>query len=327
MSVNFIRGIENYPVNKDRQTIVTIGTYDGIHLGHQEILKLVMSESKKSGCEAALVTFHPHPKVLVAPEHIPLLLTSLEEKTKFIPDFFDGNVLIMNFSEELQSLTASEFVQSIIVEKLKAKKLIVGYDHAFGKDRSGNIDELKRLGEKFKFDVEVVGPVHYKEKAVSSSRIRKAILKNDYQEALKMLGHHYAIYGKVERGLGLGRKLGYPTANVCYSMRKLLPVEGVYACWAEIGDEVKNGMMFIGKNHFNPQQRITVEANLFDFDKDIYDQDIIVYPTHFVRENRKFESTDLLVEQIKKDKLNVMNILKQEKENDDEQRAKSSTHQ
>ncbi len=326
MSVNFIKGIENYPVDQDRRTIVTIGTYDGIHLGHQEILKLVMSESKKSDSEAILVTFQPHPKVFVAPEHIPLLLTSLEEKRKFIPHFFDGNVLIMDFTEKLQSLTASEFVESVLVKTLHAKKLIVGYDHAFGKDRTGNIEELKSLGKQFDFDVEVVGPVLYNDKAVSSSRIRKTILKNEYQEALRMLGHHYAIYGKVERGLGLGRKLGYPTANVCYNMRKLLPVEGVYACWAEVGDEVKNGMMFIGKNHFNPQERITVEANLFDFDRDIYDQDIIVYPTHFVRANRKFESTDLLVEQIKKDKINVMNILKQEKQNGDGQRAQSSTH-
>ncbi len=312
MSVNFIRGIENYPVDQDRHTIVTIGTYDGIHLGHQEILKLVMSESQKSNSEAILVTFHPHPKVFVAPEHIPLLLTSLEEKRKFIPDFFKGKVLTLDFTEKLQSLTAAEFVETVLVKTLNAKKLIVGYDHAFGKDRSGNIEELKRLGKKFNFEVEVVAPVHYKDKPVSSSRIRKAILRNDFQEAQKMLGHHYAIYGKVERGLGLGRKLGYPTANVCYNMRKLLPVEGVYACWAEIGDEVKNGMMFIGKNHFNPQLRITVEANLFDFDRDIYDQDIIVYPTHFIRENRKFDSTDTLVEQIKKDKINVLNILKQE---------------
>lgn len=326
MSVNFIRGIENYPVDSNRQTIVTIGTYDGIHLGHQAILDLVMKESQSTGNEAILVTFHPHPKVLVAPEHIPLLLTSLEEKRKFIPDFFDGNVLIMNFSEKVQSLTATEFVESVLVKTLNAKKVIVGYDHAFGKNRDGNIDALKGLGIKYNFEVIVVDPVMYREKAVSSSRIRKAILDNHYQEALQMLGHHYAIYGKVERGLGLGRKLGYPTANVCYDIRKLLPLEGVYACWAQVGDVERDGMMFIGKNHFNPQKRITVEANLFDFDEDIYDQDIIVYPTHFIRENQKFDSTNLLVEQIKKDKINVINTLKQEKENVNGQRAKSSNY-
>lgn len=325
MSVEFIRGIENYSQDPENRTIVTIGTFDGIHRGHQEILKRVVSESRKVGSEAILVTFHPHPKVLVAPEQIPLLLTSLEEKGKFIPDFFEGKVLILNFTDELKNQTAEEFVKSLLVDTLRVKKVIVGYDHAFGKNRAGHIDELKQFGSKYDFDVEIVGPVLYNELPISSSRIRKAIQSNDYREALKMLGHHYAIYGTVERGLGLGRRLGYPTANVSYDMRKLLPVEGVYACWAEVGDECKNGMMFIGKNHFNPQQRITVEANLFDFDRDIYDEEIIVYPTHFIRENQKFDSTDLLVEQIKKDKENVLRILKQEKkENVDGQRAKSS---
>lgn len=326
MSVEFIRGKENFLKDPSRQTIVTIGTFDGIHRGHQEILKLVMSESRKSGSEAILVTFHPHPKVLVAPEHIPLLLTSLEEKGKFIPDFFDGKVLIMDFSDDLKNQTAEEFVKTLLVDTLHAKKLIVGYDHAFGKNRTGHIDELKEFGLKYGFDVEVVNPVLYNKKPISSSRIRKAILDNKYQEALTMLGHHYAIYGTVERGLGLGRRLGYPTANISYNMRKLLPAEGVYACWAQIGDECKDGMMFIGKNHFNPQQRITVEANLFDFDRDIYDEEMIVFPTHFIRPNQKFDSTDLLVKQIKKDKENVIRILNQEKENVAGQRAKSSNY-
>lgn len=326
MSVEFFKGIEDYKSDPAEETVVTIGTFDGIHKGHQEILRKVMDESKRSGRKAILVTFHPHPRVVVAPEHIPLLLTTLEEKGKFIPHFFDGSVLIMKFSDELKNQTAEEFIKTLLVDTLNAKKVIVGYDHAFGKDRSGSIEVLKKFGDLYNYDVEVVAPVMYKEKAVSSSRIRNAIIANDYKEALTMLGHHYAIAGTVERGLGLGRRLGYPTANVSYGMRKLLPAEGVYACWAQIGDEEKDGMMFIGKNHFNPQKRITVEANLFDFDKDIYDQEIIVYPTHFIRENRKFDSTDTLVEQIKKDKIEVLNIINEETENVNEQRAKSSTN-
>ena len=326
MNVEFIRGNENYSRKDQRNTIVTIGTFDGIHRGHQEILKRVVSESKKSDLDAVLVTFHPHPRVLVAPEQIPLLLTSLEEKGKFIPDFFEGTVLILDFSDELKNQTAEEFIKTLLVDTLQAKKVIVGYDHAFGKNRSGNIDALKQFGSKYDFDVEVVGPVLDAEKPISSSRIRTAILNGEYRQAITMLGHHYAIFGTVERGLGLGRRLGYPTANVSYDMRKLLPVEGVYACWAEIGDESFDGMMFIGKNHFNPQQRITVEANLFDFDRDIYDEEITVYPTHFIRKNQKFDSTALLVEQIEKDKKEVMRILKQENENVDGQRAKSSNY-
>lgn len=315
MSVLFINGVENYPKADRQEAVVTLGTFDGIHLGHQAILKKVMQKNQGNGLQPVLVTFYPHPRVLVAPESIPLLLTTREEKEKFIPDFFDGRVLFLNFNEELMKMEAEQFVKDILVDTLGAKTVIVGYNHAFGKNRKGNTDELKRLGQIYNFEVEVVGPVVCDEQNVSSTRIRTDLLEGRFDDAVKLLGHHYAIYGQVERGLGLGRKLGYPTANVDYSMRKLLPPEGVYACWAQVEGEDHSGMMFIGKNHFNPQKRITVEANLFDFDRDIYDQYITVYPTHFIRENRVFDSTDKLVEQIELDKKEVLNIITKEFEN------------
>jgi riboflavin kinase/FMN adenylyltransferase len=324
--MNFIRGLNNYPLGSPKKSLITIGTFDGIHKGHQVILKKVMDESRQYDLEPVLITFHPHPKVVVTPENIPLLLTALEEKKQFIPHFFDGNVLVMDFNEQLMNLSAELFVKEVLIDKLNVSKVIVGYDHAFGKNRSGGINELKDFADKYKFDIEVIGPVMYKDEAISSSRIRKATLNNDYEEALEMLGHDYAIFGTVERGIGLGRRLGYPTANVAYDIRKLLPPEGVYACWAQIDGEEKDGMMFIGKNHFNPQKRITVEANLFDFDRDIYNREITVYATRFVRPNQKFETTEELVEQIKKDKEKVIEIIKKEKDNVVEQRSKSSNY-
>lgn len=324
--MEFIHGIANYPKATSQQAVVTIGTFDGIHRGHQAILKRVMEANNGNGYQPVLITFHPHPKVLVAPEHIPLLLTTTEEKKKFIPHFFNGRVLTLSFDEKLKEMTAEEFVKNILVETVGAKKVIVGYDHAFGKNRSGTIEALTALGKTYGFTVEVVGPVMDQNTAVSSSRIRKAMLDNRYDKAIRMLGHHYAIYGAVERGLGLGRRLGYPTANVAYNMRKLLPPEGVYACWAQVDNEEKFGMMFIGKNHFNPQKRITVEANLFDFDRDIYDHEIIVYPNHFIRENRKYDSTDELVEQIKNDKKAVLQIIDKETEDGFKQRTKSPNY-
>ena len=324
--MEFIHGIENYPKARSQQAVVTIGTFDGIHRGHQAILKRVMQLNDGNKYEPVLVTFHPHPKVLVAPEHIPLLLTTSEEKKKFIPHFFDGKVLTLQFDDQLMEMSAEEFVKKILVETVGASKAIVGYDHAFGNNRSGTIEMLKQFGDRYDFEVEVVGPVKDGDEIVSSSVIRKAMLTNQYEKAIHLLGHQYAIYGKVERGLGLGRKLGYPTANVAYNMRKLLPPEGVYACWAQIDDEERFGMMFIGKNHFNPQQRVTVEANLFDFDRDIYDQEIIVYPTTFIRNNRKYDSTEKLVEQIKLDKNNVLQLIHKESEDDFKQRAKSSNY-
>ena len=147
---------------------------------------------------------------------------------------------------------------------------------------------------------------------------------DDFSGALQMLGHHYAIFGTVERGIGLGRRIGYPTANVRYGPRKLLPRDGVYSCYVSAAGECKSGMMFIGKNHFNPQDRISVEANIFDFDRDIYDEEILVFPTQYVRDNRKFESTDKLVEQLAIDKNNVLRIIEKESKDADKQGAKST---
>jgi len=325
--MKFIRGLGNYTGGLNKKSLITIGTFDGIHKGHQVILRKVMEESERFNLEPILVTFHPHPKVVVMPENIPLLLTTLEEKEQFISHFYNGNVLVLDFTEKLMNLSAESFVKEILIDKLNVAKVIVGYDHAFGKNRCGGIKELQNLGDIYKFDVEVIDPVMYKEKAISSSRIRNATLNNEYEEALKMLGHDYAIYGTVERGIGLGRRLGYPTANVAYDIRKLLPPDGVYTCWAQIDNEEKDGMMFIGKNHFNPQKRITVEANLFDFDRDIYDNQITVYPRRFIRPNKKFGTTEELVEQIGKDKEKVLEIIKKERDNVIEQRTKSSNYQ
>lgn len=293
--------------------IATIGTFDGIHRGHREIFRRVREQSEQQNARAVLITFHPHPRVVVTPNNVPLLLTTIEEKEKFIPDFFDGKVLVLDFNEDLKNMPAERFVRDILVDRVGIRKLIVGYDHALGRNREGNIPALRQMGSALGFEVEVVDPVVLDGQPVSSSRIRRALAENHFDEAIRLLGHEYAIYGTVERGIGLGRKLGYPTANVAYNSRKLLPYEGVYACYAQLGDEEFDGMMFIGRNHFNPEARVTVEANLFHFDRDIYGKEIIVYPTRHVRMNQRFDSTDALVAQIVKDKEVVLNILKQEK--------------
>jgi len=315
LSIRLTKGIENYSRNSERSSIVTIGTFDGIHLGHQEILRRVMIAREDSGNESILVTFHPHPRMLVTPDNVPLLLTTIEEKEQFIPNFFEGDVLVLDFNTKLQNMSAERFVKEILLDKLKMKKLIVGYDHAFGKNRGGSIVQLNELGAELDFKVEVVGPVLYEGQRISSSQIRRAMTDGRFDDVLKYLGHPYAIYGTVEKGIGLGKKLGYPTANIKYNTRKLLPAQGVYACRALVDDTRYNGMMFIGTNHFNPQKQISVEANLFDFQSDIYGKDIHVCPTSFIRENRRFDSTDALVRQIEKDKKEVLKINEMEKTN------------
>lgn len=308
MTTTFVHSITDV-VRSEAGVVATLGTFDGIHRGHQAIFDRVRQVSRSTGSSAVLITFDPHPRFVVSPQDAPLLLTTTPEKGKFIPCFFEGQVLVLPFTRDLMNLSAEEFVRQILVEGLGVKTVIVGYDHAFGKNRSGNIAELRRLAGIFGFQVEVVDPVLVDGKPVSSTRIRNAILENRYPEAVQLLGHEYAIYGSVERGIGLGRKLGYPTANVAYSPTKLLPPEGVYACWVQVDGEDKSGMMFIGKNHFNPSKRVTVEANLFEFDRDIYDHEIVVYPTEFVRENQWFPNTAELVDQIEKDKAIILDII------------------
>lgn len=309
MTTTFIHGLDQFPQAAPRSTVVTLGTFDGIHRGHQAIFGRVKEVAKSDNLAPVLITFDPHPRTVVTPDNIPMLLTSIEEKMKFVPCFFEGQVLIIEFNEALRNMSAEEFVRNILVDRIGVRRLVVGYDHGLGKDRGGDISTLEQLGHELGFEVEVVQPIIWNDAPVSSTRIRQALAFDKYQFAVDLLGHDYAVYGRVERGIGLGRKLGYPTANVAYSKRKLLPPDGVYACWAQLGEEEHDGMMFVGQNHFNPEARKTVEANLFNFDRDIYDEEIIVYPTHYVRPNRRFDSTDKLVEQIAQDKKQILDIM------------------
>ena len=319
-----IRGLENYVTPGERGVVVTIGTFDGVHLGHQAILRQVTTAADKSGNPAVLITFQPHPRMLVTPEDAPLLLTTLEEKERLLRRYFNGTMLVLEFNTELQNLSARDFVEEVLVSRIGLTKLIVGYDHAFGKDRSGSILELKSLGQELGFEVDVVNPVKYDGDCVSSTQIRWVLRRGMLDRAIELLGHPLVIQGTVEKGIGLGRKLGYPTANVRYGRHKLLPVQGVYACRAQFGEADREGMLFIGRNHFNPEDRITVEANLFDFDADLYDKELVVYPTRYVRPNRKFDSPVALVEQIRLDKKEVLRIIDKEKQNVSDPRAESS---
>jgi riboflavin kinase/FMN adenylyltransferase len=309
LSFAFYRKLTDFKHAADTGTIVTVGTFDGIHLGHQAILKRLNDLARETGLLPTVVTFHPHPRVVVTPNSYPSLLTTLSEKEHFLPSFHTGAVVVLEFNSSLKNMSAEEFVRTILIKQLGVKKLIVGYDHAFGRDRSGSTAELRRLGAELGFGVNVAEAVMVEGTPVSSSRIRTALTESRLSEAVKLLGHEYAIFGTVERGIGLGRKLGYPTANVNYGADKLLPFPGVYACRVIVNREEFLGMMFIGHNYFNTAKAVTVEANLFDFDRDIYDAEISVYPTYFVRDGRKFASTAELTEQMALDKKQVLRII------------------
>ncbi len=308
MSLEFVHGLHELSAPPKAGAAVTIGTFDGIHRGHQEILRQLQAVADENGLSPVLVTFDPHPRLVVTPDDAPPLLTTLPEKERFLPDFLDGKALILKFDEQLRSLTAEEFVTGILIERLNLRHLVVGYDHTFGRGRSGTIVELSRMGQKYGFDVQVVKPVSVDGTVVSSSEIRRTLQRGDMPRATKLLGHPYAICGKVGKGIGLGRKLGYPTANVDYHPRKCLPKAGVYSCRVSVGDSRHQGMMFIGRNQFNPERPVTVEANIFNFDRDLYGQPVAVYPMAFIRANRRFDSADALARQIDQDKQQVLRI-------------------
>jgi riboflavin kinase/FMN adenylyltransferase len=207
-------------------------------------------------------------------------------------------------------MTADKFAHDILMAKFGIRALVVGHDHSFGHRRTGNIDKLREIGNREGFEVEVVGPVTNQGEPISSSRIRRSILGGQWSEARVMLGHAYPIRGTVIRGLGLGRKMGWPTANVDWSERKLLPPQGVYSCMAAVNGDMHQGMMFIGVNMLNPEKTVSVEANLFAFDRDIYDADMTVFPLDFVRPNTRFPSTAELSAQIGKDKERIIDLLR-----------------
>ena len=307
MSLEIIKGIEK---SRDigKNVVATIGTFDGLHRGHQEIIRHLMDASRDNQSPPIAITFEPHPRVLVTPDEPPLLLSTWEEKVHLFSKYMQGTLLVLEFNRQLMNLTAEEFVREFLIEKLNLKRLIVGYDHAFGKNRSGTINDLMELSQAYGFTLDVVNPVIVGGRPISSSRIRRLIANHNLSQALEMLGHPYPIAGKIEKGIGLGKKIGYPTANISLNSRKLLPTEGVYSCRAEYNGDMYRGMMFIGQNNFNPEQRLSVEVNLFDFERDIYNQTLICYPELYIRENRKYNKTEDLVGQLSKDKENIMKL-------------------
>jgi len=305
MSLTIIHGLENM-TRPEKGLVATIGTFDGIHRGHKAIIEQLEKGAAKIGLPSLMITFEPHPRTLVTPDSPPLLLTCTDEKIKILEEIHDGMLLVLRFNRQLMNMTAEEFARDILIEKLNVKKLIVGYDHAFGRNRSGTINDLMNLSRLLSFSLEVVDPVIVGGRPISSTRIRRLIEGHNLSAAIDLLGHPYPAAGTVRRGIGLGKKIGYPTANLEYNPRKLLPKDGVYSCRVEIDERSYHGMMFIGKNHFNPDLEKSFEVNIFDFDRDIYDKEIFCYPEIYIRENRKYDDPSQLVEQLKLDKQKVL---------------------
>ncbi len=294
-----------------KQTVATIGTFDGVHLGHQKILKKVIQSSKELECESVMLTFFPHPQVVLNEKSDIKMLNTIDEKIEILASLGLDNLIIQAFDKNFSQLSAEEFVKTILVEKLNIKKIIIGYDHHFGKNRSANFDDLVILGKKYSFEVEQISAEELNEIAVSSTKIRNAILNNNFNTAEKYLNYNYFFSGIVIKGKQLGRTLGFPTANLkVIENYKLLPKTGVYVvnCW--FSNVLFEAIMNIGNRPTVDGIDQTIEVHIFNLDQDIYNKTLKIIPLQFLRKEQKFNSLTELKNQLAIDKLNALSFFK-----------------
>ncbi|HOO90844.1 MAG TPA: bifunctional riboflavin kinase/FAD synthetase [Syntrophales bacterium] len=298
--MKIIRNIENIPEDL-KNCIVTIGNFDGIHLGHRELFRKLVTEARTRNTKSVVITFEPHPQKILHPEMRPFfMLTTLDEKLSLIQSCDVDAVILIPFSMEFAKTTAQEFVENILWEKLRLRKLLVGYDYAFGKGKEGNAGFLKASGEKLGFEVEEIGAVKSDGMISSSTAVRLAILDGNVKQASEMLGRPYGVTGTVVKGYRRGTDMvGYPTANI--KSEKVIPAIGVYAIIAELDGVRHSGVINIGTNPTFGNKEISAEVHLLDFKGDIYGREITIHFIARLRDEKKFNNPEELGRQIQKD--------------------------
>lgn len=296
------RGISEF-IKLDN-AIVTSGTFDGVHLGHQKILKRLNEVAQQSAGESVVITFYPHPRSVVSIDNQSVkLLTTLEEKAEFLQQNGVKHLLVIPFTREFSELSSEDFIQKILVDKIGTKKLVIGYDHRFGKNREGGFEYLKANSQKYGFEVEEIPRQDVEHIGVSSSKIRKALAEGDVVAAQHFLGRNYVLSGIVVKGKQLGRTIGFPTANVqTNDENKLIPHTGVYAVKVKYNSATYGGMLNIGFRPTVDGTHQTTEVNIFDFDNEIYGENLTIEFIEKIRNEQKFNGLEELKAQIAKDK-------------------------
>ena len=291
-------------------TILTIGTFDGVHLGHQKVLERLTNSAKENNLESTVLTFFPHPRIILNPNKPLKLINSVKERTELLNRSKVDNLIIHPFDKNFSELDPEKYVFEILVKKLKAKIILIGYDHKFGKNRTADITDLKIYGKKYGFKVIEIKAEEISNIAISSTKIRKAISEGNISTAKKYLGYDFSLSGKIVHGKSIGRTLGFPTANIVVKEEyKLLPKNGVYLIQSVINHNKYFGMMNIGIKPTIKESSKTIEVNFFDFEGDLYHKNIEVNIKKFIRDEIKFDSLELLKSQILKDKINCNSII------------------
>ena len=298
--MKIVREFENYTENTPK--VLSLGMFDGVHFGHISIINLLKSVAQENNLETAILTFWPHPRKVFNPNDEIKLLNTLNEKLNLLENANLDVVFLKSFDENFRNLTGEEFIRQILVEKLNVKHIIIGHDHVFGKNKSGNFELLQKLSKELDFVVQQLDAVKEGEFNISSTKIRNCLANGNIIGANKMLGYHYSVSGKVIDGKKLGRTIGYPTANIEVDELKLLPKKGAYIVEVYVKNKFYKGMLSIGTNPTVNGDKLTVEVYILDFNEDIYGEEITVKFRDFLHEEIKFDSLEKLIERLDEDK-------------------------
>jgi riboflavin kinase/FMN adenylyltransferase len=294
------RSIEDY--DEDKRSVVTIGTFDGIHLGHQKILSRLIKSSKNKDLNSVVLTFFPHPRIILNKYNEVKMIDTLDEKIIHLNEIGIDSLVIHPFDKNFSLLSANQFIKDFLVDKLKIKHIIIGYDHRFGKGREASVTDLKNYADDYDFTVEEIKAQEIEKITVSSTKIRNSINQGDIKTTEKYLGRSFNLTGKVVKGDGLGKKINYPTANIFIEETyKIIPKDGVYLVETIIEDKLFNGMMNIGHRPTIGTNVKSIEVHLFNFNEDIYGKVISIKMISKIRDEKKFSSIEALKEQLVKD--------------------------
>ena len=298
-------------LNLNKKYFITVGTFDGVHLGHQKIITHLVKKAKQKNCGTLLLTFDPHPRKVVQPSNAPMLLQTIEERSEILSKLGLEIIFVQPFTKAFSKLNAEEYVKDILVNQLNVEHLLVGYNHRFGKNRTANIFDLKKLGKKYKFSVSEIQAHIVNKITVSSTKIRHAINNGNIKYANSLLGHTYKLRGIVMKGRQNGKKIGFPTANVKINEReKILPKNGVYAVKVNYNEMTNLAMMNIGTNPTFSGNYISNEVHLINWDGNLYKKEIEIFFIERIRDEKKFNSIQDLSIQLQNDKNYVLKKFK-----------------
>jgi riboflavin kinase/FMN adenylyltransferase len=301
------------PSESFQESIVTVGVFDGLHIGHQAVIQQVLTQSEKFNLASLVLTFDPPPLAFLAPERCPPALTTLSKKIEILDQLGVDGVVFARFDAYLQQMSPDAFVQQVLLQRLHAKQVIIGYDWQFGKGRSGNAEALRQLGDQYQFSVMIVGPVQLHGMPVHSTRVREAIAGGNLNLVSDLLGRRYSIMGEIVLGDGRGRQIGFPTANIDAG-NQMLPPSGVYAIQVKLEGRMFNGVMNMGTRPTFDGEEFQIETHLFDFEQMVYGKKMEIFFIEKIRDERRFPNPEILVNQIKQDVATAKAILNQMKD-------------